>query len=275
MCDPACSIVLRLLVEQVPHRRFIILFLISQTRGCTLYTLPPCVLQIEGHKTTTHLPVSNQVEEAFEACLGTVAARAHIDAALSARAAPKTAAVDFDCEARSRGPDDWEHIPLFEHAPRFAEQPTPSSQPHIAAAAASSPAPESNQPLTHHAAERAELSCLFSSADCATAIDPAAGRPSSPEDPGAEEARAAALFRRLRRRLKRMRRYNRTARFRDAREQAAAILAAAAAAGCRGIAEWAARLLGRAGYVTAATLDDLELRIDTAGALWAACRRFA
>jgi hypothetical protein len=82
----------------------------------------------------------------------------------------------------------------------------------------------------------------------------------------------ASLFRRLRRRLDRLRRYNRTARYREAREQAAAILGAAAAAGCQRIAGRAARVLGRTGYVTAGTLDDLELQIDTAEAMWSACR---
>ncbi len=82
----------------------------------------------------------------------------------------------------------------------------------------------------------------------------------------------AAVFRRLRRRLERLRRYNHTARFRETRDQAAAILSAAAAAGCQRIAARAARALVRPGYLAAGTLDDLELHIDTAEAIWNSSR---
>jgi hypothetical protein len=81
-----------------------------------------------------------------------------------------------------------------------------------------------------------------------------------------------ALFRRLRRRFQRLRRYNHTARFREARDQAAAILSASAAAGCQRIAARAARALVRTGYLAARTLDDLELQIDTAEAIWNSSR---
>jgi hypothetical protein len=90
--------------------------------------------------------------------------------------------------------------------------------------------------------------------------------------PDAKAVGMTNLFRRLRRRLDRLRRYNRTARYREVREQATAILGAAAAAGCQRIAGRAARVLGRTGYVTAATLDELEQQIDTAEAMWNSCR---
>ncbi len=198
---------------------------------------------------------------------GKVAARAHIDCALSTRAHPRTVAVECR-DAHCRGTDDWEHVPLFDDLPITCQQ-------LHAATAEAVPcplAPASNHALT---AQREQPLCLIPRCPSPAremAIDPAAVCPDSA--PGPDEARAAALFRRLRRRLARIRRYNRTVRFREAREQAAAVLAAAAAAGCRRIAEWAALMLGRAGYMTAETLDDLELRIDTSEAVWRACRSF-
>jgi hypothetical protein len=181
-------------------------------------------------------PLSHQVEEHFGACLGSVAA---IHAALSAHAAPRTLAVEVDLGE----PVDWEHARLFDEA-AWERQGGGFDR------------PLGQGPPQHAAAS-------------------AVARP-DPRSPAAADAeRAAALFRRLRRRLARTRRYNRAGRFREAREQAAAVLAAAAAAGCGLVAEWAARMLGRAGYATSATLDDLELRIDTAEALWGAGGGFA
>ena len=224
---------------------------------------------------TPNIFIANQVEEAFGACLSSVAARAHIDAALPT---PSAAAVEVDCDIHARDAGDWEHVPLF-------DEPDPGQQQLAGTAAAlapspSPPAPASDQALTCNATQWAEkpVQAPIPASSTTRTTDPAPAnlkvRPSSPPGSDADEARAAALFRRLRRRLARMRRYNRTARFREAREQAAAVLAAAAAAGCQGVAEWAARMLGRAGYVPAAALDDLELRIDTAEAAWAALRRF-
>ena len=88
----------------------------------------------------------------------------------------------------------------------------------------------------------------------------------------ADDMRMAAVFRRVRRRLERLRRYNGAGRHREAREQAATILGVAAAVGCRRVAGRAARLLGSSGYLAAAAVDDLELQLDTAEAIWSSSR---
>ncbi len=177
------------------------------------------------------------MEEAFGCCLGTVLAHVHIDSTHSVQSdcCDKGGDSDFGI-----GKEDWEHVDLF-HDPL-----APDMQQTAAAAAA--------EPV-----QSAQVTC---------SSPPAIAPPHKPEllasttRADADAARMAALFRRLRRRLERLRRYNRTARFREAREQAAAILGTAAAGGCQRIASRAARLLGWTGYLTAATLDDLELQID-------------
>jgi hypothetical protein len=236
-----------------------------------------------------------QVEEHFGACLSSVAARAHIHAALSAPAAPWTVAVEVD--ERTRGADDWEHVPLFDEPagdsqgwgkdpplwqdpPQHAEVAAAAATAQHAAASVAGPRPSATDPShptpTGGMAEPSRLPTSPARVMDKHGPGSAAMVRLDPTSKVTVDARrASALFRRLRRRLARTRRYNRAGRFREAREQAAAVLAAAAAAGCGWVAEWAARMLGRAGYATSATLDDLELRIDTAEALWAAGGGFA
>jgi len=90
-----------------------------------------------------------------------------------------------------------------------------------------------------------------------------------------------AVFADLRRRLDRLRHFNMANRESAARREAAAILSAAAGAGCKRIASRAARLLlpstkanreaaGR--YLSAGALDEVEVQLDAAEALWRSCR---
>mmetsp|Transcript_61071 Transcript_61071/g.164094 ORF Transcript_61071/g.164094 Transcript_61071/m.164094 type:complete len:247 (-) Transcript_61071:116-856(-) len=90
-----------------------------------------------------------------------------------------------------------------------------------------------------------------------------------------------AVFADLRRRLDRLRRLNMANRGSAARREAAAMLSAAAGAGCKRIASRAARLLlpstkanreaaGR--YLSAGALDEVEVQLDAAEALWRSCR---
>jgi hypothetical protein len=197
------------------------------------------------------------VEEAFGCCLGTVLARAHIDTYHSFQPVSCYNAADSLLDA---GKEDWEHVDLF-HEPFH-----PDTQPARAAVpAGAKPAPLARSPVLLSEADPASSSPAITQAH-----EPEQLAPATLAD--ADAARMATLFLRLRRRLERLRRYNRTARHREAREQAAAILGAAAAGGCQRIAGRAARLLGWTGYLTAAVLDDLELQIDTAEAVWDSCR---
>ena len=80
----------------------------------------------------------------------------------------------------------------------------------------------------------------------------------------------AALFR-ARRHLGRLRLHNRAGRSRDARAQADRVCAAAAAAGCSLLAAAAARVAHLAAtgrYLPAAAVDEVELQLDVAEALW-------
>jgi hypothetical protein len=195
----------------------------------------------ETHKNT-------QVEEAFGCCLGTVVAHAHID---SSRSSPSAS-----CDSGFIvGKDDWEHVDLFNDALPANPQQSAAVQP---------------VPFAPDAFLAAQLS--HPASPPAIAPSRASDQPLSTARADADAARMTALFRRLRRRLERLRRYNRTSRCREAREQVAAMLGAAAAGGCQRIASRAARLLGWTGYLTAATLDDLEQQIDTAEAVWNSCR---
>jgi hypothetical protein len=86
-------------------------------------------------------------------------------------------------------------------------------------------------------------------------------------------SRTAAVFQHLHARLRRLRERNRCGDVRAVREEAAAIAAAAAAmaaAECssHSLSVWAARVAEATLHVPLGDLDELELRLDTAEALW-------
>lgn len=183
------------------------------------------------------------MEEGFGACLGAVIARTHLQAASSAQ--PSLAA------AADTG--EWEHVSLFD----ASDPPLDLPALPLATGRRADSDLQSEPP--------AKRSCTAGGGSGRPAAG--AGRHSDKE-----EALMGAVFRRVRRRMERLRRYNRAGRFREAREQAAAILGAAAPAGCRRLAAQAARLLSGSGYLPAAAVDELEVQLDAAEAIWASGR---
>jgi hypothetical protein len=187
------------------------------------------------------------VEEGFGACLGAVIARAH----LRAPAAHKPPAASNAVAAAVGG--EWEHVDLFADA-------ADAGTPPLAAGRRPDPGPSPEPPAKR---------CCKAGASAGGGGLAAAGDARGCD---AEEALIGGVFRRVRRRLERLRRYNRAGRFREAREQAAAILGAAAPAGCRRLAAQAARLLTGSGYLPAAAVDEVEVQLDAAEAIWTSGR---
>ena len=89
----------------------------------------------------------------------------------------------------------------------------------------------------------------------------------------AEDVTAALV--RARRRLERLRRFYHAGRHCDAVAQAKRVRAAADAAGCTQLAAAAARavrLTAARRYLPVAAVDEVELQLDAAAALWSSCR---
>ena len=193
-------------------------------------------------------------------------ARAQINASLSAKASDSAAQPAAACNV-------WEHVDLFDDPP--TADPPPLSVPLLAAPSGrhmENPDDTSAPPTKRRcsAAGRAGVAEPALAASPNPPANPPSSKPSPPPD--ADDEVMAAVFRRIRRRLDRLRRYNRAGRHREAREQAATILGAAAAAGCRRIAGRAARLVSVAGYLAAAAVDEVEVQLDAAEAIWRSSR---
>ena len=93
-------------------------------------------------------------------------------------------------------------------------------------------------------------------------------RPDDYYGPMVIDSKMATFFQRLRVRMRQLRACNACGDVDAVREDAAAIAEAAADCCCRGLALRAARVAGTRGYVTSWEMDELELQLDTAEAMW-------
>ena len=197
----------------------------------------------------SNLRFDEQVEESFGACLGAVLARLALADKAGTTSTNGGYGGGYGGEEACGG--EWEHVDLFSECGVFLL--------------------EARRPLrsSYEPPPSAKRACACSSK--ITGPLPATLL-AAPARHDANDKRMAMVFRRVRRRLERLRRCNRAARFGEARRQVAAILHITAAAGCRRLATATARLLRGSGYLPSAVVDEVELLLDAAEAIWASGR---